>query len=252
MGVRRFTIADFLKGEGRRVHKLNTPLDIIEDQYGDIETWHAAMCAEQEIEDAYRAAKTKPEKWAVTRRYYRFIQPAIDAARHDEWANDVYAFPWFDDVTPIEYAAWQCIRGASLVLYPQYPVLQYFIDFASPKKKIALELDGKDWHDPAKDKIRDKALEEIGWTVYRVPGAECLRILPGPGELREKYDYETDSGDYRLEMRAWYCTTVDGVVSAIDRRYFSKGGRRECWRHPDIDFIYETLDKHCTAGRRGA
>ena len=48
----------------------------------------------------------------------------------------------------------------------QHPVGRFFIDFAFPEQKIAIEADGVFWHnDESKEKARDAFLEEQGWTV---------------------------------------------------------------------------------------
>jgi len=49
----------------------------------------------------------------------------------------------------------------------EYPLGGYCIDVAVPELKLAFEYDGSYWHDEEKDKIRDKILSTLGWTVYR-------------------------------------------------------------------------------------
>lgn len=79
-------------------------------------------------------------------------------------------------MTPIEAAIWTDIRCEGAVLYPQYPVGRYFVDFANPRARVALECDGKEWHqDQAKDDARQSDIESWGWTVYRIGGGDCLR-----------------------------------------------------------------------------
>lgn len=64
----------------------------------------------------------------------------------------------------------------------------YFVDFALPKEKIAIECDGSYWHkDKKRDKIREERIKSLGWTVLRFSeneinsdlkkcGLEVLRI----------------------------------------------------------------------------
>lgn len=53
----------------------------------------------------------------------------------------------------------------------QFEVKPYRIDIAFVDSKVGLELDGKDYHDPIKDKLRDEYLETVeGWKIERVPG----------------------------------------------------------------------------------
>jgi len=118
--------------------------------------------------------------------------------------------------SPIEKLAWNCMRvKGSVVLYPQYPVGKYFIDFGNPYFKIALELDGKEFHkDWAKDRERDLALSHLGWTTYRVSGTEMSR-----SNHPEYLDLENHS--YQ-ELSHWLFATGDGVIEAIRQIHFLK------------------------------
>jgi len=60
-----------------------------------------------------------------------------------------------------------------IVLYPQFPIFNSFIDFANPYLKIGLELDGKDYHNLDKDYETDKKLSRFGWKIFRVTGKEA-------------------------------------------------------------------------------
>lgn len=72
-------------------------------------------------------------------------------------------------MSPIEFNVWSDIRSNGLMFYPQFPVLNYFIDFADPIRKIWIEVDWKDWHlDKEKDKIRQNKIENEWWKIYRV------------------------------------------------------------------------------------
>lgn len=96
----------------------------------------------------------------------------------NEWGVTPYS--WEVDAgvsfTPIESALWSDIRMEGAVLYPQYPVSRFFVDFANPVARIAIECDGKHFHiDKEKDARRDKEINKIGWTVYRFTGSECMK-----------------------------------------------------------------------------
>jgi hypothetical protein len=116
-------------------------------------------------------------KWDDIHRFYAEWDLEILNAGRSEWADDD-AYLW-DHVggitlTPIERALWSDIRSLDLVLYPQYPVGRFFVDSGNPVAKVAIECDGKQWHDAARDALRDSRLREMGWTVYRFPGWECV------------------------------------------------------------------------------
>lgn len=114
--------------------------------------------------------------WDAIRDHYRYFGPRILAERKDEWAIDPYAWSPVLDLTPIEDWLWIHIRDSNAIFYPQYPVGRYFVDFANPKARVAIECDGAAFHqDKAKDQRRDDELAALGWKVYRVPGHICLR-----------------------------------------------------------------------------
>lgn len=123
--------------------------------------------------------------WQRIRAHYAALTPRILAEASNEWATDAYA--WDNGMirmTPIESWLWADIREANLVMYPQYPVNGVFVDFANPRAKVAIECDGRDFHlDKAKDQRRDKGLQVMGWTIYRITGSEC----------REEFDENTRS-----------------------------------------------------------
>jgi len=51
----------------------------------------------------------------------------------------------------------------------EHVVSRYSVDIAHPKKKIAVEVDGKYWHrDKSKERTRDRCLRKLGWKVIHV------------------------------------------------------------------------------------
>lgn len=114
--------------------------------------------------------------WTRIRAHYQRTLPVILAGKKNEWAIDPYAWDSLESViifTPIEEWLWHEIRAVDVVMYPQFPVLSFFVDFASPKAKVAIECDGAAYHDAAKDAERDEKLRAAGWIVYRISGADC-------------------------------------------------------------------------------
>ena len=61
----------------------------------------------------------------------------------------------------------------------QYKVEPYRLDVAVLPYKLALEIDGREWHSStqqkAKDALKDAYLESKGWTVERVPAWLCYQ-----------------------------------------------------------------------------
>lgn len=113
-------------------------------------------------------------KWDLYIDFYEDYKAAIEAAPSTEFAMDTHGFENIFSMTPIECWMWEEMRNNRIVMYPQYPILGIFLDFANPKAKVAIECDGKQFHlDWKKDAARDARLKAIGWTVYRFTGREC-------------------------------------------------------------------------------
>jgi very-short-patch-repair endonuclease len=68
-----------------------------------------------------------------------------------------------------------------LHIYPQHPVGKYRLDFAIPDKRIAIELDGHEYHKTkyqrTHDARRDRWLYGQGWHVLRFTGTEIHQNL---------------------------------------------------------------------------
>ncbi len=120
------------------------------------------------------AIKTDVNGRAALIQFYRLAAPQIIEAGPSEWGIDPYEVDWISVFTPIELALWHDIRAADLVMYPQYPIGGYFVDFANPAAKVCIECDGSQWHkDVEKDAIRQRNIEAKGWTMYRITGRDC-------------------------------------------------------------------------------
>lgn len=114
-------------------------------------------------------------QFQIASKFYESVTPLILAQKQNEWAVDPNSWDDVLRMTPIESAIWEHIRNANAVLYPQYPVEEFFADFANPVARIAIECDGLDFHqDKAKDAERDRRFHELGWLVYRIPGRLCV------------------------------------------------------------------------------
>lgn len=153
---------------------------------------------------------------------------------------DPYMVDWLRVFTPIEYDAWDTIREFCLPLFPQYPVHGVILDFADPTKKIAIECDGKRWHNAQADAARDARLAGFGWKTYRIPGSECRRVVDGAYELEGKLsDYEITEEDFEAGMDEWAFRTSEGVISAIALIHYGLD-----FAHIDADRARRTLRVH--------
>lgn len=115
-------------------------------------------------------------RFDTIRAYYAGFGAAL-LLEPDEWGIDPYKWEQCRAIqlTPIESALWHDIRAVDIVMYPQFPVGRFFVDFGNPAAKVAIECDGERWHlDKAKDARRDEELAALGWRVYRITGRDCL------------------------------------------------------------------------------
>lgn len=132
--------------------------------------------------------------------------------------DDPYSSGILDSSTPIEWELWSDIRSHGLPFAPQYPVGRYVIDFADPKRLIAIECDGSAFHDADRDARRDAYLIEQGWTVYRTPGWACKARAVSPIEFkamhREQFGELPDEAAVSAAATAYYATGA-GFIRAL-------------------------------------
>lgn len=148
--------------------------------------------------------------------------------------------PYFHEwrFSPIEDYVFNDIRAFGLPFYPQFPVLNYFLDFGCPFLKIGIECDGKQWHDAERDARRDARLANEGWMIFRITGSECIRSAD--------FNDLTEHTDKDAFMRRFYMQTSEGLLTAIQRTYFME---------PEYDYQYrdlvdETLGAHISTQSR--
>ena len=110
------------------------------------------------------------------RKFYADLMPEIEACPPYLWAVQPYAASAVAEFTPIEAALWSDLREEGAVMYPQFPVGCYFVDFGNPAAKVAIECDGE-FHKLQReaDAERQRDIEARGWTVFRLSGSNCLR-----------------------------------------------------------------------------
>lgn len=152
-------------------------------------------------------------KWGAIRALYNTID-----------TNEYEAYPvdWTPVFSPIEDMAWGEIRAHSLPFWPQYPIGNYFADFADPIKKIVIECDGREFHSRSKDLARDQYMNGQGWRVYRISGADCNRILQSPWEVIGDMALEEDCAEAERLIREWMHSTIDGLVASIATVHFAR------------------------------
>lgn len=162
------------------------------------------------------------ERFAAIRAHYKRELPRMLAVYRETGRVlfDPYRLDFTSDQTPIEAAVWGDLRAAGLPFYPQIPALGYFLDFADPFNRIAIECDGKEWHGAEKDVKRDARLAAAGWLVYRIPGWKCKRTMAHPRDLFTERLQAGDDEEEALQAiaahaREWYANTSEGMIEAI-------------------------------------
>jgi len=149
------------------------------------------------------------------RRAYRQFQARVDAGLDSWFGEEQYEVgDWVLIYSPIEQETWYHIRRAGLPLWPQLPVAGFFVDFGNPIAKVALECDGARFHNAKKDATRDRTLVELGWTIYRVPGWQCLRDV----ELPTDYDY-MQPDEQQQALQAARAKTILPVIEQLARHF---------------------------------
>lgn len=192
----------------------------------------------RDMKKLYAAAEKITDKWGVLRYVYQQKSAEIIAAsaEHIRGWIDPYFVDWMMDATPIERRAWGDIRGRYTPLYPQFPLFNYFIDFANPYLKIGIELDGKQWHDVEKDRERDEFLASVGWHIYRITGSEANRTIDLP-QYPEDYDYDEERREAIYED--YFMNSCEGIIRAVDIVYFEGYNPLK-----SMDACYRTLNAH--------
>lgn len=180
-----------------------TPSDVCDEisKMNDRESLFAMVC------------ENGPSKWQAIRKIYE----TIDLARYVPYLVD-----WTKILTPIESMAWGEIRCSGLPFYPQYPVGRFFADFADPVKKLVIECDGKQYHNAERDDMRDAFMAANGWTVFRVSGADCNRVLADPWEYWAEAEDDSEQALAKAVVEYWAKHTVDGLVWALGCVYYER------------------------------
>jgi hypothetical protein len=207
------------------------------------ESLFEAMIRQEQFEQEYKQSGRTFDRRILSRKYYHEITPAILALPASVWA-DVYPFDW--DFNANEKLLWGSIRRRPMAIYPEFPVLNYFVDFGNPLFQIALEADSKQFHDKKSDAERDKRLLKNGWLVFRVPYEENVSDFVELGDIGEMFDIG-DEERASEELHKWLLHTGDGVVEGLYFRYFmsdEERSRRDN-KYPGFsDLVDRTLKSH--------
>ncbi len=103
-------------------------------------------------------------------------------------------------LTPIEKIIKVELENRKLTYKPQVKLGRHYVDFLVEhnNKKLIVECDGRDYHNPHKDKERDKELEKFGINILRLSGSE---IFHNPDKCIEKIINGLTTSVKRAEKR---------------------------------------------------
>lgn len=102
--------------------------------------------------------------WTLDR--FRYLIDRYEARHVDD------ALP---PLTPIEHMLLTALGARQLRPRVQYGVDLFRLDFAFPERRLAVEADGREWHDKARDAARDAVLASRGWNVMHFSGSDIYR-----------------------------------------------------------------------------
>lgn len=190
---------------------------------------------------------SKEAKWDYLREMYQRHDAEIGeaAAVSSCFWDDPYRIDWLRYFTPPEERCWSAIRRRGCCLYPQFPVFNYFLDFAHPGLKVAVEVDGKRFHCVEKDRIRDERLWSAGWRVFRIHAQNCFAPFKGLGEI--DFDFELQGLERESAIHEWLFNSVDGLIEAVRIVYFTTQDEKDRYQtHADNlwDLALQTLSQH--------
>lgn len=167
----------------------------------------------------------------MTSNYFTTLQK-IRKSYTEKWddrfdVNDPYKFDhWFEWMSPTESNVWGAIRYLGLPFYAQYPVQQYYADFADPVKKIIIEVDGKVHDDPrvkARDQKRQLDLEAKGWKFVRIKGWMTFKTREDYDLTENEINNITSIGNEIPEgyVRSEFWTEcAEGILTKLKQKYY--------------------------------
>jgi very-short-patch-repair endonuclease len=157
--------------------------------------------------------KQFPDMWFIyaTAGTLKIAESPLAALQAFIAENKYIPRPQFD--SPLEekfWDAWQQAGGATRTVELEYqyniPDTRYRVDFANIEEKVAIELDGYEYHNSkdqfTNDRKRQRELENIGWRVIRFSGSE---VYKNPNKCFE------DAASFIVDL--WYKRSFENGVA---------------------------------------
>lgn len=156
----------------------------------------------------------------------RRIQREAAARPESERIETPYGAFW---MSPIEAKLYEAMRQEGLSPAPQYRIEAYYVDFAFPDLKVAVEADGVAYHSgerAQRDRRRDNFLRSRGWTVKRFYGttihdraANCAYVVKRELQDRQRQASERAQREeaVRRERREAIVRPFRGIACLLRR-----------------------------------
>lgn len=157
-----------------------------------------------------------------------------------------HTIDWLIYLTPLEFKVYCDLRYFALAMYPQFPVLNYFIDFADPYRKVGIEVDSKEFHkDKKKDLKRHLELEKDGWTIYHISSYNCYAFEDEFLALGDGRNEDEDESQLDFEVRRdkILINCSSGIICCIKRAYYPERSNMEVAYTPSIKYCKYILDE---------
>jgi len=194
-------------------------------QEKDLSALFAHFCKSAKFETEYEEAGPGFDRRLVIRRHYHDALPEIMSLAKTNLSMWYSKYPFDWRFNKNEKSLWGSIVRRPMAMYPEFPVLNYFVDFGNPFLRIAIEADSKTFHDKRRDSERDRNLLQEGWKTFRVSYTENFEPFIELGEIAEMI-LNQDGEVAAEEMEKWMLNTSDGVVDAILFFYFMSAEER--------------------------
>ena len=121
-------------------------------------------------------------------------------------------------LTPIEEMLLAALRERGLTPTVQYGVHGFRVDFAFPGHQLAVEADGRAWHDATRDQYRDRRLRTRGWETLRYSGSQIYRDPAGVADQIASILLSRPEQPTRTQVpptpthRPWWRRLIDWLV----------------------------------------
>lgn len=217
------------------------PIHQVEVTLDDINKYLEECHIDVETNEILRSNQSYFNKLQAIKRWYEDTIPRrrkrlVYAISH---RIDIYSL-----LSPIEINVYNDMKYLGFCMYPQFPVLNYFVDFADPNTMVGIEVDSKAFHtDHEKDKKRHQELEKEGWTIYHITGSQTYKDVDLFLKMHNReyafweLGFENEE-DYLSKKDELYTTTSIGMLVCIKRHHYPEKHNFEGFYAPEYPEMF--------------